>query len=149
MWQFTSASDSSILLSMYLFTPTLVIFGIFFLFDFVIMFRFICFWLIIRKLNSFTKNLTSMFFFIIMIHKPASIGFYMLTASVIKELKYNWFFYRFFTDISRWNKWQTQSLRGVLKKRCSENMKQIYRRAPMPKCNFNKVALQKVKYISK
>ena len=26
-------------------------------------------------------------------------------------------------------------------KSCSENMQQIYRRTPMPKCNFNKVAL--------
>ena len=25
---------------------------------------------------------------------------------------------------------------------CSENMQQIYRRMPMPKCNFNKVAKQ-------
>ena len=30
--------------------------------------------------------------------------------------------------------------RGVLRKRCSENMQQIYRRTPMPKCDFNKVA---------
>ena len=28
----------------------------------------------------------------------------------------------------------------VLNKRCSENMKQIYRRTPMLKCDFNKVA---------
>ena len=27
-------------------------------------------------------------------------------------------------------------------KRCFENMQQIYRRTPMPKCDFNKVALQ-------
>ena len=26
--------------------------------------------------------------------------------------------------------------------RCYENMQQIYRRTPMPKCDFNKVALQ-------
>ena len=32
--------------------------------------------------------------------------------------------------------------RAVLKKRCSENTQQIYRRTPMPKCDFNKVALQ-------
>ena len=32
--------------------------------------------------------------------------------------------------------------RGVLRKRCSENMQQIYRRTPMPKCNFNKVSLE-------
>ena len=30
----------------------------------------------------------------------------------------------------------------VLRKRCSENMQQIYKRLPMPKCDFNKVALQ-------
>ena len=35
---------------------------------------------------------------------------------------------------------QKQPSRGVLKKRCSENMQQICRRTPMPKCNFNKVA---------
>ena len=26
--------------------------------------------------------------------------------------------------------------------RCYENIEQIYRRAPMPKCDFNKVVLQ-------
>ena len=37
---------------------------------------------------------------------------------------------------------QKQPLNGVLKKMCSENMQQIYRRTPMPKCDFNKVAKQ-------
>ena len=37
---------------------------------------------------------------------------------------------------------QKQPPRGVLKKRCSENMQQIYRRTLMPKCDFNKAALQ-------
>ena len=32
--------------------------------------------------------------------------------------------------------------KGVLKKRCSENMQQIYRGTPLPKCDFNKVAKQ-------
>ena len=36
---------------------------------------------------------------------------------------------------------QKQPPRGVLKKRCSENIPQIYRRTPMLKCDFNKVAL--------
>ena len=27
--------------------------------------------------------------------------------------------------------------RGVLRKRCSENIQQMYRRTPMPKCDFN------------
>ena len=37
---------------------------------------------------------------------------------------------------------QKQPPRGVLKKRHSENMQQIYRRTSMPKWDFNKVALQ-------
>ena len=36
---------------------------------------------------------------------------------------------------------QKQPSRGVLRKRCSENMQQMYRRTPMSKCDFNKVAL--------
>ena len=44
-----------------------------------------------------------------------------------------------------------QPPRGVPRKRCSENMQQIYRRKPMLKCNFSKaesnfieIALQRV-----
>ena len=37
---------------------------------------------------------------------------------------------------------QKQPFRGVLKKRCSENMQQIYRRTPMQKCKFNNVFSQ-------
>ena len=33
-----------------------------------------------------------------------------------------------------------QPSRYVLRKNCSENMQQIYRRTPIPKCDFNKVA---------
>ena len=36
---------------------------------------------------------------------------------------------------------QKQPPKGVLEKRCSENMQQIYRRAHMPNCDFNKVAI--------
>ena len=39
---------------------------------------------------------------------------------------------------------QKQSSRCVPGKRCSENTQQIYRRTPMPKCDFNEVALQLV-----
>ena len=35
---------------------------------------------------------------------------------------------------------QKHPSRCVPKKRCSENMQQIYRRKPMPKCDFQKVA---------
>ena len=37
---------------------------------------------------------------------------------------------------------QKQPSKGVLRKRCSENIQQIYRRTPMSKCDFNKFALQ-------
>ena len=37
---------------------------------------------------------------------------------------------------------QKELSRGVLRKTCSENMQQIYRRTPMPKCDFSKVALE-------
>ena len=33
---------------------------------------------------------------------------------------------------------QKQPPRGIPRKWCSENMQQIYRRTPMPKCDFNK-----------
>ena len=38
---------------------------------------------------------------------------------------------------------QKQPSRGVLRKRCSANMQQIYRRTPMPKCDFNKWVLSR------
>ena len=37
---------------------------------------------------------------------------------------------------------QKQPPRGVPRKMCSENMQQIYKRTPMAKCDFNKVAKQ-------
>ena len=37
---------------------------------------------------------------------------------------------------------QKQPPRRVPRERCSENIQEIYRRTPMPKCDFNKVALQ-------
>ena len=39
-------------------------------------------------------------------------------------------------------KFHNQPPRGVLKKSYSENMQQIYRITPIPKCDFNKFALQ-------
>ena len=37
---------------------------------------------------------------------------------------------------------QKQPSRGILQKRCSEKIHQIYRRTPMPKCHFSKDAKQ-------
>ena len=44
--------------------------------------------------------------------------------------------------ISTFACFRQQPTRGVFRKRCYENMQQIYRRATMLKCDFNKVALQ-------
>ena len=38
---------------------------------------------------------------------------------------------------------QKKPVKGVIRKRCSKNMHQIYRRTPMPKCDFNKATLLK------
>ena len=50
----------------------------------------------------------------------------------------------FFILVANFNdkksKGQKQPPRGVPRKKCSENMQQIYRRTRMPKCDFNKVA---------
>ena len=40
---------------------------------------------------------------------------------------------------------QRQPFRGVLVRSCSENIQQIYRRKPLPKCSFNKVASNFIK----
>ena len=37
---------------------------------------------------------------------------------------------------------QRHPSRGVIRKKCFENMQQIYRRTLMPKCDFNKVTSQ-------
>ena len=42
----------------------------------------------------------------------------------------------------RRRKYQKQPSRGIPRKKCSEDMQQIYNRTAMPKCNFNKVAKQ-------
>ena len=39
-------------------------------------------------------------------------------------------------------KGQKQPFRGVLRKKCFENMQQIYKRTSMSKCDFSKVVLQ-------
>ena len=42
---------------------------------------------------------------------------------------------------------QKQPSRDALRKSCSKNMLQIYRRTPMRKCDFNKVTIQ-VNYVN-
>ena len=46
----------------------------------------------------------------------------------------------FLMQIYRYTKvWSEAASKGVLKKKYSENMQEIYRRTPMPKCDFDKV----------
>ena len=56
-------------------------------------------------------------------------------------------FLRIFRNFLRWlfprenvKTSKKQPPRGVLRKKCSENIQQIYRRTPMPKCDFNKLS---------
>ena len=44
-------------------------------------------------------------------------------------------------EYNQCKKQQKQPPSGVPRKRCSENMQEMYRRTPMPKCDFNKVAV--------
>ena len=50
--------------------------------------------------------------------------------------------FKFCQMIYLFNTFQKHPPRGVPRKRCSENMQQICRRKPMPKCDFNKVAIE-------
>ena len=62
----------------------------------------------------------------------------------MKYLTEFWYFVQcsIFPSKQHLSKSQKQPPRGVPRKRCSGNTLQIYRRTPMPKCDFNKVTLQ-------
>ena len=52
-----------------------------------------------------------------------------------------------YSGICTLRNFEKQPSRGVLRKRCSENIQQIYRRTPMPKCDYNKVAKQHLEHL--
>ena len=54
----------------------------------------------------------------------------------------------FFVERAIFSNLQKQPPRGVPRKRCSENMQQIYRRPPVPKCDFNKRCVKSVQITS-
>ena len=61
-------------------------------------------------------------------------------SEVQTEKVFNILIYPCFTgNIVRRFEIHKQPPRGVLQKRCYENMQQIYRITPMPKCDFNEV----------
>ena len=69
--------------------------------------------------------------------QPAKQGLFSLIPKTAVHIDFAVNLARFFrTSI------QKQQSRGALKRRCSENMQQIYRRTPMLKCDFNKIAKQ-------
>ena len=70
----------------------------------------------------------------------------MVTKIVTSFYSYCYDVWCFFFKLIRRNALQKQPPRGVLKKKCSENMLQIYKRTPMPKCDFNKVAADLVTF---
>ena len=71
----------------------------------------------------------------------ATLNYYMSKGNGVKDLT-TLFFISNEGELPQYSKKQKQSFKGVLRKRCSENMQQVYRRKPMPKCHFNKVALR-------
>ena len=50
--------------------------------------------------------------------------------------------YNYAQPMKTYSNSQKEPSGGVLRKRCSENIQQIYRRIPMTKCDFKKVASQ-------
>ena len=61
---------------------------------------------------------------------------------IIQDTNFRWYIWRNLLSNGNFEYFKKQPPRGVPRKRCSENMQQIYRRTPMPKCYFFKVALQ-------
>ena len=61
---------------------------------------------------------------------------YLMFYPSMQHVKWKHFMYKFTFNS------QKQPLRDVLKESCSENMQQICKRTPMPKRDFNKIALQ-------
>ena len=67
------------------------------------------------------------------------------TSVLFQFLRYysNWIHFLNLTFYDGYDfNFQKQLSTGVLRKRCSENIQKTYRRTSMPKCDFNKIALQ-------
>ena len=61
----------------------------------------------------------------------------MIFLTPLITLNFKLSFMKIMQSNSKFNNLQKQPLRGVPRKRYSENMQQIYRRLPMPKCEWN------------
>ena len=80
-----------------------------------------------------TKRMPSFYnFFLEMLHSPQMKAILCtFTEKFQGRIQYN--------PYSEVHSVQKQPFRGVFRKRFSENMQQIYKRRPMPNCDFNKV----------
>ena len=91
--------------------------------------------LITRYQSSLKKNIWSS-------HQRCSIGKVVLKISLNSQ-ENTCSRVSFLIKLQAWGFYfQKQSSRSVFKKRCSENKQQIYRRTPIPKFDFNKVAIE-------
>ena len=85
-------------------------------------------------MELFVKILIALNYFCKKLHLRYLTGFSIHLYSlqyIFTNLSYKTFF-----------KVQKQPPRGVLMKKCSENMQQMYKRTLTPKCDFNEVAKQ-------
>ena len=88
----------------------------------------------LQEFTNYLKKVKGLMSNYISVHVIITIDCYSKILMLISFLVLSvWIFFSFV---------QKQPSKGVPRKRCSENMQQIYRRTPMPNCDFNKVAKQ-------
>ena len=73
------------------------------------------------------------------ITQKSDIRYYILSDMRVVRRNLDEYFVRGFQLGTYWRCYQKQPSRGVFIKRCFENMQQMYRGAPIPKFDFNKV----------
>ena len=78
------------------------------------------------------------------LHEKFWVTFLLVCLFQLQYVFLNWFFFKlhiYQEEVYVVSK-ITQPSRSVLRKKCFKNIQQVYRKIPMPKCNFNKAALQ-------
>ena len=94
----------------------------------------------IPRLSSWGKPFIKWKFAKIITNRVPKVSYFLLFA-----LFYFCYLFLFFSCIEKQSlnkNYQEQQSRGVLGRRCSENMLQTYRKTPITKCDFNKITKQ-------
>ena len=94
----------------------------------------------IRRLSSWGKPFIKRKFAKIITNRVPKVSYFLLFT-----LFYFCCLFLFFSCIEKQSlnkNYQEQQSRGVLGRRCSENMLQTYRKTPIPKYDFNKIVKQ-------